>query len=62
LAALKRSGLRIADIGTFEVNEAFASVAGAWLAETGAETPTAPIHWRAPSPSGALWATPERGS
>ena len=36
--ALKRSGLSIADIGTFEVNEAFASVPLAWLAETGAET------------------------
>ena len=35
--ALKRSGLSIADIGTFEVNEAFASVPLAWLAETGAE-------------------------
>jgi acetyl-CoA acyltransferase len=35
--ALKRSGLSIADIGTFEVNEAFASVPLAWLAATGAE-------------------------
>jgi acetyl-CoA acyltransferase len=35
--ALKRSGLSISDIGTFEVNEAFASVPLAWLAETGAE-------------------------
>jgi acetyl-CoA acyltransferase len=35
--ALKRSGLNIADIGTFEVNEAFASVPLAWLAQTGAE-------------------------
>ena len=34
---LKRSGLSIGDIGTFEVNEAFASVPLAWLAETGAE-------------------------
>jgi acetyl-CoA acyltransferase len=34
--ALKRSGLTIGDIGTFEVNEAFASVIGAWLADTGA--------------------------
>jgi acetyl-CoA acyltransferase len=34
--ALKRSGLSIDDIGTFEVNEAFASVIGAWLADTGA--------------------------
>ena len=35
--ALKRSGLTIDDIGTFEVNEAFASVVGAWFAETGAD-------------------------
>jgi acetyl-CoA acyltransferase len=35
--ALKRSGLSLSDIGTFEVNEAFASVPLAWLAETGAE-------------------------
>jgi acetyl-CoA acyltransferase len=35
--ALQRSGLSISDIGTFEVNEAFASVPLAWLAETGAE-------------------------
>jgi len=35
--ALKRSGLSIADIGVFEVNEAFASVPLAWLAETGAD-------------------------
>ena len=35
--ALARSGLGIADIGAFEVNEAFASVLGAWYAETGAD-------------------------
>jgi acetyl-CoA acyltransferase len=35
--ALKRSGLSINDIGAFEVNEAFASVPLAWLAETGAD-------------------------
>lgn len=34
--ALQRSGLAISDIGTFEVNEAFSSVLGAWLTETGA--------------------------
>jgi acetyl-CoA acyltransferase len=34
---LKRAGLELADIGAFEVNEAFASVIGAWLAETGAD-------------------------
>jgi acetyl-CoA acyltransferase len=35
--ALARSGLSISDIGAFEVNEAFASVIGAWYAETGAD-------------------------
>lgn len=34
---LERSGLRLADIGAFEVNEAFASVLGAWYADTGAD-------------------------
>ena len=35
--ALTRSGLALADIDAFEVNEAFASVIGAWYAETGAD-------------------------
>ena len=35
--ALKKSGLSIGDIGAFEVNEAFAPVPMAWLAETGAD-------------------------
>ena len=35
--ALARAGLGIDDIGAFEVNEAFASVPLAWLAETGAD-------------------------
>lgn len=35
--ALQKSGLSIDDIGVFEVNEAFASVPMAWLAETGAD-------------------------
>ncbi len=35
--ALARSGLRIDEIGAFEVNEAFAPVPLAWLAETGAD-------------------------
>jgi acetyl-CoA acyltransferase len=35
--ALERSALDIADIGAFEVNEAFAPVPMAWLAETGAD-------------------------
>lgn len=34
---LARAGLDIADIGAFEVNEAFAPVVLAWLAETGAD-------------------------
>jgi acetyl-CoA acyltransferase len=33
---LGNAGLSLADIGAFEVNEAFASVLGAWYAETGA--------------------------
>ena len=37
LKALARSGLSIGDIGVFEVNEAFASVPLAWLAEIGAD-------------------------
>jgi acetyl-CoA acyltransferase len=35
--ALNRSGLALSDIGAFEVNEAFATVALAWLADIGAE-------------------------
>ena len=35
--ALDRSGLRLDEIGAFEVNEAFAPVPLAWLAEIGAE-------------------------
>ena len=34
---LARAGLRLDEIDAFEVNEAFASVVGAWLAETGAD-------------------------
>jgi acetyl-CoA acyltransferase len=37
LKVLARSGLSIGDIGAFEVNEAFASVLGAWYIETGAD-------------------------
>ena len=36
LKALRRSGLRAEEIGAFEVNEAFATVPLAWLAEIGA--------------------------
>jgi acetyl-CoA acyltransferase len=35
--ALDKSGLRPSDIGTFEVNEAFASVPLAWLSDIGAD-------------------------
>ena len=35
--ALRRAGLGIEDIGVYEVNEAFAPVPLAWLAETGAD-------------------------
>jgi acetyl-CoA acyltransferase len=35
--ALQRSGLSLSDIGAFEVNEAFAPVPLAWLAEIGAD-------------------------
>ncbi len=35
--ALALAGLALEDIDAFEVNEAFASVVGAWLAETGAD-------------------------
>lgn len=35
--ALQRSGLALSDIGAFEVNEAFASVLGAWYADTGVD-------------------------
>ncbi|NGP08317.1 thiolase family protein [Rhodococcus sp. 14C212] len=34
---LERAGLSLSDIGAFEVNEAFATVTLAWLAETGAD-------------------------
>jgi len=35
--ALRKAGLTVSDIDLFEVNEAFASVPLAWLAETGAD-------------------------
>lgn len=38
--ALAKSGLSISDIGAFEVNEAFAAVPLAWLAELGADEKT----------------------
>jgi acetyl-CoA acyltransferase len=39
-AALEKSGLKVGDIGAFEVNEAFASVLGAWQTETRADPAT----------------------
>jgi acetyl-CoA C-acetyltransferase len=33
--AMKKSGMSLSDIGLVEINEAFASVAMAWLQETG---------------------------
>ena len=38
--ALLRSGLRIDEIGAFEVNEAFATVPIAWLTDVGADPKT----------------------
>ncbi|MET0931022.1 MAG: thiolase family protein [Aeromicrobium sp.] len=35
--AIEKSGLSLSDIGAFEINEAYASVALAWLAEIGAD-------------------------
>ncbi|MFB7085246.1 acetyl-CoA C-acetyltransferase, partial [Streptomyces sp. NPDC056296] len=37
---LRKSGLSVADIGVFEVNEAFAPVPLAWLEEIGADPTT----------------------
>jgi acetyl-CoA C-acetyltransferase len=42
--ALDRAGLRIDDIDLFEINEAFASVVLAWLAETGADPERVNVH------------------
>ncbi|MER7752320.1 thiolase family protein [Kitasatospora sp. NPDC097643] len=41
---LRRSGLSLADIDLFEVNEAFASVVLAWLQETGADPAKLNVH------------------
>ena len=35
--ALRKAGMQVADIGLFEVNEAFASVPLAWLLASGAD-------------------------
>jgi acetyl-CoA acetyltransferase len=45
----------VGDIGVFEVNEAFASVPLAWLAEIG-PTSSASTRWAARSPWGTRWA------
>lgn len=37
---LAKAGIRLADVGVFEVNEAFAPIPLAWLAETGADPAT----------------------
>ncbi|BBH67471.1 acetyl-CoA acetyltransferase [Actinoplanes sp. OR16] len=42
--ALRRAGIDISDISRFEVNEAFASVVLAWLAETGADPLTVNVN------------------
>ena len=52
---LARAGLALDDIGAFEVNEAFASVIGAWLAETGADS-AGSTRTVARSPSATRWA------
>jgi len=41
---LDRAGLSVADIGAFEVNEAFASVIGAWEDEIGADPELLNVH------------------
>jgi len=42
--ALRRAGLKLDDIGLYEVNEAFASVPLAWLAATGADPGRLNVH------------------
>jgi acetyl-CoA acyltransferase len=58
--ALKKSGLSVGDIGAFEVNEAFASVPLAWLAETGADR-SGSTRAAGPSPSATRSARPAPG-
>ncbi len=58
---LERAGLTHDDIDAYEVNEAFASVPLAWLAETGADARSS-TRAAAPSPSGMHSGHPERGS
>ncbi|EUA36320.1 thiolase, C-terminal domain protein [Mycobacterium avium subsp. avium 2285 (R)] len=54
---LKKAGVALSDVGVFEVNEAFAPVPLAWLAETGPMRPGR-IRWAAPSRLGTRWARP----
>ena len=58
---LARSGLSIDDIGVYEVNEAFAPVPLAWLAEIGAD-PAGSTRAAARSPSATRSAAPAPGS
>ena len=57
---LAKAGVSISDIGVFEVNEAFAPVPLAWLAETGADPELSSIPWAEPSPSVTRSAHPVR--
>ncbi|MFZ2965263.1 MAG: acetyl-CoA C-acetyltransferase, partial [Rhodoglobus sp.] len=41
---LEKAGMQLADIDLFEVNEAFASVVMAWLADTGADPERTNVH------------------
>ena len=59
--ALAKAGMRIGDIDLVEINEAFASVVLAWLAETGADLPRS-TSTEAPSRWGTLSVPPGRGS
>jgi acetyl-CoA C-acetyltransferase len=53
--ALKKAGMKLADIDLVEINEAFASVVMAWLKETGYRT-RAPTSTAAPSRWATRWA------
>ena len=56
---LNKAGVALSEVGVFEVNEAFAPVPLAWLAETGAD-PSVSIRWAAPSRWDIRWALPVR--
>lgn len=58
--ALQRANLDIADVGLFEVNEAFASVVLAWLADTGASSELTNVNGGAISLGHPLGATGTR--